>query len=143
MEDECTAYLRAARDRFGYSRFDRSQKLLNRERLQVQGREKQKSYPWREYARLYKNQNGICGICQNPMTLIKKAQHLEMDHKNPNLTGEAFEAESNRQVTHWKCNREKGSKNLVQQSKKYHRTIMDLNGGSDEQQTSEETEEVS
>jgi 5-methylcytosine-specific restriction endonuclease McrA len=120
----CLSEIRRLRSEAGYGVFDACVKKIMRERLQVQGRPERKRYPWGEYKRLYEQQGGLCPLCQEVMPLIRGK--VQMDHKNPNLTGEAFEARSNRQVTCSGCNAEKGAMSIAQQAKHYNLTMKDL-----------------
>lgn len=117
--------------KYGRSSCERVMKNWNRKRLDVVGRTERKRYPWSEYKRIYEQQRGVCPICNLPMAFIRG--QIDMDHRNPNLTGEEFEARSNRAVTHSSCNRSKGALSVAQQTKRYGRTMTDiLSGGSDD-----------
>jgi hypothetical protein len=108
----------------GKSEFWHLIKKLRARKLDVADRSKQKAYKWSEYTLLYHHQRGICGICGHDMPLIRRK--IEMDHKNVNLTGDEYEARSNRQVVHMKCNREKAAKSIPEQAKFYGRPMTEL-----------------
>lgn len=123
--DTLLSDLRALRQTYGYSTFDRAVRTLNRERLETpSGRPARHSYAWAEYKRLYASQRGICPLCGLAIPLVRGELH--MDHKDPQLIGEAFDARDNRQVTHAKCNMKKGAKNLSVYSKVNSRTVLDM-----------------
>lgn len=109
----CLLSLRALKEKHGYADYDAAVRTINRERLLTRNRGVRISWKWWEYKRLYLVQRGKCGICGDDMPLIRGA--IEMDHKDPN--SKDFEASSNRQVVHQRCNREKSSKSIQQQSK--------------------------
>jgi hypothetical protein len=113
--------------KYGRSSCERVMKNWNRKRLDVVGRTERKRYPWSEYKRLYDMQRGICSICRNEMVLIRGK--VDMDHRDPNLTGAEFEARSNRSITHSHCNRSKGGKSIMAQAKQYSRTAADILAG--------------
>jgi len=121
---ECMAALEDTLTRAGTSKFWYCIKKLKARRLEVRGRTPRKRYSWYEYKYLYEQQDGRCGICQEVIPLIRGK--IEMDHKNCNLTGDAYEDRSNRQVTCQPCNREKGALSIAQQSKKYSKTMAEL-----------------
>lgn len=99
-----------------------------------------------ERARMYKRQNGVCGICRKPMeyALLKErtpGKRLEVDHINPHLSGEDYTAKRNLQLAHGKCNREKAAQTLNEQSKHYSRTVADILTGAVDPEHSEHDEE--
>lgn len=138
----CEAKLRKVMEEEGRSNFFHYVKKISRERLRVadEDRPRERKYKAAEYKRLYYSQRGICPWCRDAMVLPKHFPGgLEMDHIDPNLTGEAFDAPWNRQVLHGKggtrnCNAEKNAKNLDEQSKATGRTVVDLiSGGRNEE----------
>lgn len=120
---ETIAKLKLIREEAGYSNFDQAVKKINRERLQDKdGRQKRKHFPWSKYESLYKKQRGICPWCGLGMMLIK--QEIELDHKDPNA--EDFNADSNLQVLHSSCNRQKNSMSIADQAKHQGQTFAEL-----------------
>lgn len=103
----------ALRDEAGYSEFWREVKSLSRERLQNNDREKRKPIPWGIIKRHYEKQKGVCSWCGKDMKLIRN--EIEGDHKNPNE--QDFNKDSNIQVLHKSCNRQKSSMSIAEQSK--------------------------
>lgn len=111
--------LRRLRDEAGYGNFFYAVKKLVKERLQVdkEARGERRRYRPAEYKKLYHRQHGICPICESEMAMPKNwPGELEMDHIDPN--SKDWDAESNRQVTHAKCNQEKSSSSVQEQSRK-------------------------
>jgi len=105
--------LKAIRTEVGYSEYDQAVKIIARERLQNDSRDKRKPIPWAVIKRHYEKQKGICPWCNLPMVLIRS--EIEGDHKNPNA--QDFNHDSNIQTLHKKCNREKSSMSIAEQSK--------------------------
>lgn len=118
----CLEELKSLRTKYGTGEFDHSIKTLNRERLENYNRPKRISFKWSLYRKLYRKQFGLCGICEAEMALIKGK--VSMDHKNPNA--EDFNDESNLQVTHVRCNLEKSSKSIPEQSKETGKPFTEL-----------------
>jgi 5-methylcytosine-specific restriction endonuclease McrA len=110
--------------KYGRSSCERVMKNWNRKRLDVVGRPARVKFPWSEYKRMYERQGGLCPLCQEIMPLIRGK--IEMDHINPNLTGEEFNAKANRQVVCSGCNREKGALSVADQTKRYGRTMTQI-----------------
>lgn len=111
----------------GYSKFWIIVKEMRAERLQVdkEGRGQRRHYRPAEYKKLYHRQHGICQICDSEMAMPKNwPGDLEMDHIDPNSPD--WDAESNRQVTHGKCNREKSSSSIQEQSRKGGKTFTEI-----------------
>jgi 5-methylcytosine-specific restriction endonuclease McrA len=123
-DKEILERLRELRAEYGTSYFDHAVKKLMRERLDVRGRPSRKRYRWSEYKTLYTLQGGNCGICEEPLQLIRGK--ISMDHKNPNLTGEEFEARWNRQVVHPDCNSAKNADSIPEQAKKTGKPMTEL-----------------
>lgn len=109
---------------YGRSRCNRVMREHLHKRLDVADRPERKRFPWGEYKRLYEQQRGRCGICKQTLALIRGL--VEMDHINPNLTGEAFNARSNRQVVCVGCNRSKGALSIPAQAKRYGKPMAEL-----------------
>ena len=82
--------------KYGRSECNRIMRTHLKKRLEVTGRPERKRFPWGEYKRMYDQQRGRCPICKQTMALIRGL--VEMDHVNPNLTGDAFNARDNRRV---------------------------------------------
>ncbi|MGA3245831.1 MAG: HNH endonuclease signature motif containing protein [Bacteroidota bacterium] len=112
---------------YGLYRFKCALKDLNRRRLEIDGREKRKRFPWSKYQALYRSQKGICRVCRELMPLLRG--EVEIDHRDPNRQ-EGFNDDDNLQLTHRKCNRKKSSRSVYQQAKKSSRNIVELLGGS-------------
>lgn len=129
MIKDTIAELKAIRERVGYSEYDQAVKIISRERLQNDTRDKrQTNFKWSDYTRHYKKQRGICSWCKQPMALIKG--QLAMDHVNPNR--QDFNADDNLQVLHPKCNGEKNSMSIAEQSKLKGTTYREILNGEDE-----------
>ena len=118
--------LKAVRRVIGISNWDHEVSRINREKLQVDDREKQKRFPKSTYQMLYDKQNGKCGICNKPLFIPAKHRENEIDHINVNLEGDTYNQFSNLQLTHGKCNREKSAKDLFQVSKETGKTIPEI-----------------
>jgi 5-methylcytosine-specific restriction endonuclease McrA len=58
----------------------------------------------RQRYQIYRSQNGLCGICHEPL-----GAEFEIDHKYPVTKGGQTEYQ-NLQATHRRCNRRKGSR---------------------------------
>lgn len=114
--------LKKIRDDAGYSNFDQAVKTLNRERLQNYKREKRKHFPKSMYQRLYDEQNGICSYCK--FCLDIPARKNVIDHVDPNE--QDFNTRKNLHLIHGKCNREKSSKSINQQSKESGKTFENI-----------------
>ena len=127
----CREWFKEGITRFGVSNVDYVVKENNRRRVERDNPKLRKSYRWSEYKRLYQRDHGICGICGREMALIRGTIH--MDHKNPDLPVDSFEAEWNRQVVHKACNLHKGPMSIAKQAKEYGRTYVQLTGESDGQ----------
>lgn len=117
--------LKSIRERYGYSEFDHAIKRINRERLQVEGREKRVKFPKSMYAKLYKFQFGMCSICELPMVKLGSYRGLEIDHRDPNRQ-DGFNDWDNLGLAHEKCNREKSSKSMLQMSKESGKTVTEM-----------------
>lgn len=115
-------------EQYGEMSFKRAVKTINRRRVD-KNRPRREQFPWKEYERLYKKQDGLCAICKEPMVLLRGRTHV--DHIDPNATD--FNDLSNRQLTHPGCNLSKSSKSIMQQSKTYGKTMTELLGGDDVQ----------
>lgn len=99
---------------FGLYRFKCALKDLNRRRLEIDGREKRKRFPWSKYQALYRSQKGICGVCRELMPLLSR--EVEIDHKDPNRE-EGFNDDDNLQLKYRRCSRRKSCQWLYQQAK--------------------------
>jgi 5-methylcytosine-specific restriction endonuclease McrA len=95
-----------------------------RRKLEVSGRPPRQKFPWSEYKRMYERQGGICPLCQEVMPLIRGK--IEMDHINPGLVGEEFNARTNRQVVCRGCNREKSALSIPAQAKRYSKPMTEI-----------------
>ena len=115
------ATLEALKAEWGYSRFDAAVRAINRKRLQGE-RAPRKKFPWSKYRKLYDRQRGICPECKLLMPLVRG--HVEIDHFDPNE--QDFNNESNLRLTHTLCNRSKGAKSVLEQSKASGRTFTDM-----------------
>ena len=120
---ECESALREIRSRAGYSIFDAVVKKLNRERVNPE-RQQRKRFPTSVYQRLYDKQGGDCRECGD--RLFVPARKNEIDHIDPNR--EDFNHPSNLQLLHPKCNREKSSKSVYEQSKASGRSFEEIIG---------------
>jgi 5-methylcytosine-specific restriction endonuclease McrA len=69
---------------------------------------------------LYKKQKGVCPDCSGWFLIVQ----MEADHIIPLAHGGTNE-ESNWKLRCKKCNREKGSKNVIEQSKAENQTILE------------------
>jgi hypothetical protein len=121
------AALRSLRDQFGYSLFRETVKNLERERLQVDSssREPRKRFKPGAYKLLYHRQRGICPLCSLGMVTPRVwPGELEIDHIDPNR--DDFGADSNLQLTHRTCNRKKGGKSILEQSKSSGRPFAEI-----------------
>lgn len=127
---ETITRLQAIREEVGTSIYDAAVKAINRMRLDsnVSDRQPRKSFSWAVYQRHYKKQRGICPWCGNTMPLIKGA--IEMDHINPNA--EDFNADSNLQVLHKACNRQKSSMSIAEQAKHQGTTYREILSGDED-----------
>lgn len=118
---------RLIRAKTGYSNWTHVTQKLNRERLNANKEERgaRRRYRPAEYKRLYSRQRGICPLCDAEMA---RPDHwpgnLEMDHRDPNA--QDWDSESNRQVVHAKCNREKSAKSMHQMSKETGKTVREM-----------------
>lgn len=108
---------------YGYSAVENEIKAWKRRRIPID-RPARVKFPWSEYRRMYEAQKGICPLCQETMPLIRGK--IEMDHINPELTGEEFNARSNRQVVCSGCNKEKSAMTVAQQTKFYGKTMTQI-----------------
>jgi 5-methylcytosine-specific restriction endonuclease McrA len=115
--DECLEALLA---HHGYSEFWYKIKRMSRRRLQVQDRPKRIHLSPRKRERLYFKHGGLCHNCQ---TLIDPKSKWEVDHVNPNLEGDEFNAESNLAPSCSACNREKSAQSVQEFSKSTGRTF--------------------
>lgn len=120
--DEAREVYRAWRDTFGTSICDQVQREEGRRRLQVVGRAPRKRFTARIYQRLFDRQAGICRWCHEILEI--PARRNEIDHLNPEA--EDFNGETNLQLLHRACNREKSSKSMLDQAKDRNRTVTDL-----------------
>jgi 5-methylcytosine-specific restriction endonuclease McrA len=109
--------------KYGYSRCQHVIKTWNRKRI-PDNRPARQKFPWSEYKRMYERQRGICPLCQEVMPMIRGK--IEMDHVNPELMGEEFNARSNRQILCASCNREKSAMTIAQQTKHYGKTVREI-----------------
>ena len=109
----------------GTSNYDAAVKHINRKRLLSDGREPRKKFSFATLKKLYHRQRGKCPLCRKDMALIRS--ELEIDHRDPNAAD--FNNESNLQVTHKKCNREKSSKSIMEQVKESGQTITEMVDG--------------
>lgn len=108
----CMKNLSELREAFGTSVFDAAQRKFNQQRISPT-RVKQKPLSPAKRMRLYASQNGKCGRCRNPIDL--KGSHD--DHIDSHLEGDAYNALRNRRLTCAKCNLEKGSNTVFEESK--------------------------
>lgn len=74
--------------------------------------------------RMYFLQNGVCPWCHRPLGANERFWHV--DHLNPNLTGDAYNHPSNKQLMHPKCNEEKNAMSIEEQAKHTGRTYAQL-----------------
>lgn len=68
--------------------------------------------------KLLERDSGICGICLSPVNALARVPHPDaasVDHIRPRCKGGA-EALLNLQLSHFRCNQEKGSKILPHQA---------------------------
>jgi len=129
MLKDTISKLKAIRSEVGYSEYDQAVKIIARERLQNDSRDKRKTnFKWSDYVRHYKRQKGICPWCKQPMALIKG--QLAMDHIDPNR--QDFNDDSNLQVNHPRCNRSKGSMSVADQAKRNGTTYREILSGDEE-----------
>lgn len=124
MLKEDIALLDAVEKQIGVSRYVAAVKAKNRRRLEVDvdQRQKRKTFPWSKYKRLYERQAGRCSICRKDMRLIRG--EVEIDHVNCNASD--FGAESNLKLAHKECNRSKSSKSMMEMSKSTGRTYTEM-----------------
>lgn len=113
--------LKALQAEYGYSEFFNTIKKISKERLQNDNRPARIKFSWSKYRRLYTQQNGICSWCDDTMPLIRG--QIEIDHINPNASN--FNDDSNLQVLHKHCNREKSSKSIQEVSKETGKTFVE------------------
>lgn len=73
--------------------------------------EREKAFEYRrtEYRRLFAKQDGLCGLCREPLHKIRRYNHL--DHWYPVVAGGKTE-DGNMVILHMECNLSKGSKIL-------------------------------
>lgn len=119
----CKEWFSDGLKRYGYSAVELEVKAWNRRRV-PEDRPARQKFSWSEYKRLYDQQKGMCPLCQGVMPLIRGK--IEMDHVNVELIGEAFNARSNRQVVCKACNREKAALTVMDQTKRYGRTMNEI-----------------
>jgi len=121
--------LEALREKWGKTLFNEVAHSMLFEKV-AKRRERRKQFSKTLKQRLYNTQNGICGlhgidkICTK--YLLIPAWRNEIDHKNPNA--EKYNAPSNLHLVHSDCNRRKGSSDMLAQSKRYGKTIVELSG---------------
>jgi len=113
--------LKALQSEYGYSEFFNTIKKISRERLQNTDRPARIKFPWSKYRKLYQKQGGVCNWCDKEMALIRGK--VEIDHLNPNA--ENFNDDSNLQLLHTNCNREKSSKSIQEVSKETGKTFVE------------------
>ena len=124
---QCRAKLLEIQTEFGYSLFREQATAIVRSRLQVDPaeRQKRKHFTSAIYNRLYRRQRGICPICNLAMAKPNNFPGgLEVDHVNPNEPD--FNGINNLQLTHEKCNRQKGAKSIQEQSKANGKTFAEI-----------------
>lgn len=118
LDKDCINDLEALRKTYGYSRYDRCVKHLNRQRLLNRERDPHQHFPPRVYQRLFDAQKGLCGICGDQLEF--PANRNEIDRKDPNA--DDYNGRSNLQLVHGrlsvqKCNQKKGAKSMLDQCK--------------------------
>ncbi len=118
---DCISELKALRVKYGTSIYDHSVKAINRERLQVSDRPARIRLSPAKRKHLYFQQGGKCNVCGQ----LVEPDNFDIDHKNPNLTGEAFNAWPNLAIAHPSCNRSKGADSIPEQAKKLGETMVD------------------
>ena len=95
----------------------------NRKRVSSERDEREK-FPPRMYQMLFNRQKGMCSWCEKLLN-IPATRGNEIDHIDPNRKD--FNHPTNLQLLHGlPCNREKSSKDLLQQSKETGKTIQEL-----------------
>jgi hypothetical protein len=94
-----------------------------RRKLHIEGREKRQRFSRGMYQRLFDMQQGICPYCYQPLFVPARKNHI--DHRDPEATL-TFNRPSNLQLLHPRCNEEKSSKSLIQQSKESGKTMKEL-----------------
>ena len=118
---DCETALRALREEHGTSEFDRAVKKMMKERLSNYSREKRKQFPERVRLKIYGKQGARCQICGDHIPDIKL---MEIDHVDPNR--QDFNTISNLQGLCRGCNREKGAKSVMAQTKFYGKTAKEI-----------------
>jgi hypothetical protein len=110
--------------REGYSVYFAAVKIQLRRRLQVDKskRPKRDELKKSQKQKLFDRQKGICPWCDQPLE-IPAWKNKGDDHINVNIEGDAYNALSNRQLLHEKCNLEKGAMSIQEQSKAGHGTF--------------------
>ena len=111
--------------KYGRHSFKSAIKTLNRRKIDQSQREPRKTFPWSKYKKLYYIQRGICSYCDEPMFLRKG--EVEIDHRDPNRLD--FNADSNLQLLHKKCNRMKSSRSVPSEAKTQGKTYLHLLSG--------------
>ncbi len=130
MLDQCKSEFDTWLTKWGRSRCDAIMRTHLRRRLETDVRPPRVRFSWGEYKRLYEQQRGICPLCQETMPFIRGK--IEMDHINVNLTGEAYNSRSNRQVVCTSCNKEKGALSIPAQAKRYGKPMTEILSGRSE-----------
>lgn len=114
--------LEALQTKYGRHSFKNAIKTINRRKIDLGQREPRKKFPWSKYRKLYQIQSGLCLYCNEAM-FLKKGE-VEIDHRDPNRKD--FNADSNLQLLHQRCNRIKSSQSIPLQAKKGNATYLDL-----------------
>lgn len=139
----CKEQIRALRDQFPRSVWDKANRELGRERLEVDKskRPDRKELKAADYKRLYNRQRGICPWCENEMAMPKFwPGKLEADHIDPNVEGDGYLAWTNLQLLHERCNQEKNAMSIADQAKHLGRTFTEILQPGFEKETGHEQE---
>lgn len=123
-DQQCFDEYIAWREKHGWGKCDRVIKFHNHQRLENAGREKRKQIPDKRKRELFMQQEGRCAICGNPMAF--NLRESEADHIDPNR--QDLNAKSNWQMVHKDCNRQKGAASVMEQTKKYGKTAIEILG---------------
>ncbi|GEM_PF-1096013 len=122
QNEELIAELDALRAIHGESAFERAVQMIRCRKLTLFSRPPRKKFPWAKYRKLYQLQQGMCPYCNTPL-FLKKGE-VEIDHRDPNRPD--FNAETNLQLLHKRCNRKKSARSIPAEAKSHNTTYIHL-----------------